>query len=678
VNQELQELVDGDMEKATFADWTAGGGATLSKEMNAAVDGSRVLRVRGASWCSASQGTLTPGDMYRVTGWVRGDGGTGRPVVGGLDTPWYGEAIADWQYFDITGVPISPFTLTLYQIGNGGNDYAEFDDIMITEYTPPIVNNEEGLLVDGDMVGTGAWGLQDGSSITGGKMVIDGTQTTVQTNFQAGIVDIGTQYKIEFEVSNYGAGFMLPRAGNTANGTTRTANGFYSEVIEAAGNETVYIVYSADFVGKIDNVFVTEYTPPMFNDNVQEVTDGDMELGGTVNWAPGNSATLTKPAGWVDDGSQVLRVAHGGADNPYALQSVADVDKIYRITGWVRSDETAIPKLYWGGATLIWTGVNTHANWQYFDEITTATSVALYLFNTLVVAGYSEWDDVFVTLTAPQYNYYGQLLVDGDMEVAAGVAVELFVDDDMELVGTVNWTPGASATLTKETADPHGGSQNLKIEMNGEANPNAYQTILEIGKEYRITGWARGDNTSDFIYPQVYHNGGSVWNGSRSSSWQAFDETFTAAATTILLQNKCSSAGKYGEFDDVSIMEVVGNGCDAWGAASAAVLSKESTDPQSGSLNMRITHGGENYPYAYQEPMVSGLEYRITGCARGDETSAPKVREDGGDIWVGGVSSSWQCFDETFTATGTRIRFYDNATVAGYTEFDSVVLTRTD
>ncbi len=267
-----------------------------------------------------------------------------------------------------------------------------------------------------------------------------------------------------------------------------------------------------------------------------------------------------------------------------------------------------------------------------------------------------------------------QLLVDGDMEDAPSYGAELFVDGDMEAAGVGAWTPG-NATLTKEVASPHTGVRNLKVTYSG-LNPNAYQTILTPGKKYRITGWARGSNVSDFVYPQLFHNGSSIWNGTRAAVWQPFDVSFTAAATTILLQNKCSAAGHFGEFDDVSIIEIISTGIGSWNVGSSATLTKESGGAEDGSRVLRVAYNGANNPSGYQVILTVGKTYRITGWYRGDGGSVyPKV-------WIGNTGSStgstsidWQHFDFIATPDSGYLFLYAIATAAGYAEFDDILVT---
>ncbi len=129
---------------------------------------------------------------------------------------------------------------------------------------------------------------------------------------------------------------------------------------------------------------------------------------------------------------------------------------------------------------------------------------------------------------------------------------ELIVDGDMENAGVGDWTVQNNANLTKQTNNPHSGSQVLRVDYNDTSNPMAYQTILTSGKRYRVTGWARGDSTKN---PAILDATTILWTGTSSTDWQYFDVTFISSGTSFKLRAVTTGSG-YVEFDDVSVKEV--------------------------------------------------------------------------------------------------------------------------
>lgn len=125
-------------------------------------------------------------------------------------------------------------------------------------------------------------------------------------------------------------------------------------------------------------------------------------------------------------------------------------------------------------------------------------------------------------------------------------------DGDMEDSGVTAWSTVGSPTVTKETADPAEGARNIKIERTG-STPYIYQDVLILNAYYNITGYARGDGTS---YPRILAGGDTVWTGTTSTSWQAFDVDFQHTDDTenrLRLMTIGGGSGNYTEYDDVDL-----------------------------------------------------------------------------------------------------------------------------
>ncbi len=406
------------------------------------------------------------------------------------------------------------------------------------------------------------------------------------------------------------------------------------------------------------------------------LVDGDMEANNVTVWAVGNSATITKDTTSPHGGTRNLRVARNGVNAPYAYQGAFTAGKTYRITGYARSDGSATPRIT-DGAIVPWTGT-TSTSWQAFD-FTEVAPTTVFTFGTSTSTGtqYVEFDDVTITqINIPASNStYTQLLTDGDMETS----------------GTGAWTVINSATLTKETGTPHGGTQVLRVASTGTINSSARQSsILTIGNTYRIHGYARGDGTAT---PRV-SSSTVLFTGTTSTAWQSFDVIFVAKTTSIDLGNGVASAGNYVEYDDVVVSEdtyirtgellqdndMEQSGTSYWTSISGAVLSKQTTSPHGGSQVLRIARDGtNNNPTARQlSVLVVGKTYRVTGYARSDGSAAPNVN-DGTDRWTGSTLTSWQSFDLTFVAGGANLSTRGTtSTGTQYVEFDDISVTEVD
>jgi hypothetical protein len=130
-----------------------------------------------------------------------------------------------------------------------------------------------------------------------------------------------------------------------------------------------------------------------------------------------------------------------------------------------------------------------------------------------------------------------------------------FLDGGMEETGVYDWTVGNSATLTKDTTAPEEGAQCLRVAYNAVSDPYAYQSPLTINKYYRITGYARSNGVYIPSVKTAVSGGQTLWTGTNSVNWQAFDITFQADTADILFYSNCSGSG-YVEFDSIDIVQI--------------------------------------------------------------------------------------------------------------------------
>jgi len=101
------------------------------------------------------------------------------------------------------------------------------------------------------------WSLGTGWSISDGKAVAVATSSSGFSITQNNVLTAGVPHEITFTVSERTAGNVRFRA-DAVSGTTRSADGTYTEIITPAGHQ--FAIQGLDsFVGKIDNVSVKEY-----------------------------------------------------------------------------------------------------------------------------------------------------------------------------------------------------------------------------------------------------------------------------------------------------------------------------------------------------------------------------------------------------------------------------------
>jgi len=135
------EYIDLDMEEVGVAEWTAEGGATLTKGTSVPAEGTQYLRItRVSSNPGAYQDILRAYHKYNVTGYARGDG-TANPVLYvGTNVIWTGTSSTSWQAFDVNfeaDTATYQTRLRLFSINGGGGNYSDFDGIELTDIDVP-------------------------------------------------------------------------------------------------------------------------------------------------------------------------------------------------------------------------------------------------------------------------------------------------------------------------------------------------------------------------------------------------------------------------------------------------------------------------------------------------------------------------------------------------------------
>ncbi len=358
----------------------------------------------------------------------------------------------------------------------------------------------------------------------------------------------------------------------------------------------------------------------------------------------------------------------------------------------VVSGESGNTKVYLNGALIL----NSNVIWGALNPIGFKAGASISgdnkfdgdihsidIYNDLLTG-----DDAQSLYDNSLFNFKNKADVWLDMKSQVGKAFDfnettLLTDGDMEAGGVGDWGVSQNPLLTKETGTRTGGSgtQILKVAYIDTGSPTARQAIISVGKNYRVTGWAKGDGS---VAPQVLDSGATInWTGTSSTSWQKFDIVSAAGGTSLLLRSLAVGVGEFCEFDDVSIVEtkellsdgdMEATGVDEWTSVTSTLTKEAGTRTGgSGTQVLRITYNGTPNPIARQTVLTTGKRYRFTGYARGDGTHSPRVAQGTGvAIWDGTTSTDWQHYDVTVTATAISHLYYSIGSVSGHSEFDDV------
>lgn len=149
----------------------------------------------------------------------------------------------------------------------------------------------------------------------------------------------------------------------------------------------------------------------------------------------------------------------------------------------------------------------------------------------------------YPSILRPYLKHTRQLIYVG----GAGV-INLVNDGDMEAVGVASWSLFNAAVRTKETVDPHSGTQCLRVARSTTNNPHVRQVILTSTVAYEYEGYARSDGSA---IPRFTNGSGTaLFIGTTATTWQLASGSFTADGTSPRWQATTSTGTQYCEFDD--------------------------------------------------------------------------------------------------------------------------------
>ena len=119
--------------------------------------------------------------------------------------------------------------------------------------------SQEGseLVTNGDFATDSNWTKGSGWTISGGSANSDGVSGASPIYQNIGAATVGTNYKIQLDVSNYTSGTLVAAYGGTS-ATSITSNGSYTFYVKATSTDANTSYLSYNFVGSVDNVSVKE------------------------------------------------------------------------------------------------------------------------------------------------------------------------------------------------------------------------------------------------------------------------------------------------------------------------------------------------------------------------------------------------------------------------------------
>jgi hypothetical protein len=288
------------------------------------------------------------------------------------------------------------------------------------------------LLVDGSMeaVGIAAWTVAGAGAVVQktagtrpggtGTQVLQITRAGATASATQTILTVGQRYRVTGWARGDGVASWPRLIGTVAlwSGTTSTTWQYCDLTFTAAGTSLGLWNHTDD-----GNVQFDDFTVQL---SAGLLSDGAMEQGDADQWTLGNAAVLTKSLTTPQAGLRCLRVAYGGVNDPYAMQTIMTVGKRYHCEGYARGDTVRVPTVQ-DGATVLWTGTAA-ATWQWFSVDFTAATTGVRFQSSAVAAGYCEFDTCWVSEMAARTldaSGHGNALLLGDGTTPATLPTKL-------------------------------------------------------------------------------------------------------------------------------------------------------------------------------------------------------------------------------------------------------------
>lgn len=411
-------LIDGNMEGDGMSGWITGTAAWSYKVSTTTPhSGKQVMRVvatgGGSNTYVRKDIALTVGKKYRVTGFARALTDGTRPRFYNGTTLWTGSSgteTKDWQYFDITFNSLA-LQIRLYGSGTTLGEIVEFDDVTITAVTTGDIKNPSvRLFGDGNMERTGTASYLPYSSAVitkrtdsphGGKQYLRVAYGGENYPFAytSGLMTIGKKYRITGYMRGDGVngkGYLDNGGGGPFlwYGTTANEWQYFDVTFIALDNEIrLQNYFTGDGYTDWDDIAWIEVTTgDITNPSKNILIDGNMERSGMTGWSVIGSASKVNTS--PHSGKQAIRITNVGSTGS-AYRSGQTRFKKYRVTGFFRSDGTAIPR-YTDSAGILGITGTASTEWQFFNWTYEATGINMVLQKYGTDGEWVEFDDVVV------------------------------------------------------------------------------------------------------------------------------------------------------------------------------------------------------------------------------------------------------------------------------------------
>jgi hypothetical protein len=537
---------------------------------------------------------------------------------------------------------------------------------------PNVVLGNE-LITNGDFATDSGWTTLGGWSIGGGSANCNGG-SIMYTN---GGIEVSKTYKVTYTIINYVSGnvrSIFNGSTTDGNGTTRNANGTFTELVQSTDNASGTFSFGAvagSFIGSIDNVSVKEDISADFDFTrnssatrvgedgyIQDVQiiggelvqNGDFEEIGSELIVNGDFATdsdWNKDSGWTISGGTAN--SSGVGYSRIYQDEVLTSGKIYKLRFDITAYTSGQLEVYNNGQ---WEGAYDAVN--SYEKLINANTSFLYFRAKNSSPFTGSIDNVSVKEVGQNWAFStGWSIADGKVYFNNPTGTEFYqslsttaskyrISFDLDITsGTIQTSFSSPSTSTIQSFTTSGTKT---VDITTTASFSRFRFVGVGGSVFNINNVSVKEVTDDTNLPRInYENGiGHLLLEPQRTNLITYSEDYSQSEWTNAPYTK-----------DASI---------TYNSASVA------PDGTLGVYQYECTVSGTNSQLGALKAISSGVAYsnsvylrRITG------SGIVKLRGvNNGDIDVTSeLTSSWKRFKITQTSNSTDGRFYVNALVSG-------------
>ena len=306
------------------------------------------------------------------------------------------------------------------------------------------------------------WTLGVKWSISDSKLNSVGTASGTSAS-QSTSITAGKIYRVKYTISQYAAGGVYIQLG-TANGTTRTDDGVYTEYITAAGGTTISLIGStASNTFAIDNLSVFETSATDFTFERSSVGTRTNEAGlieemaadiPRINYEDGIGALLLEPQSTnlcsessnVDNWSNLSNVT---ATAEYDYSPTGDFNGnrlLFTANGYAYHNDNQVPSTEY--TISVWAKRNADAAQDFGFFVDSATGTIASVFSLT-----DRWQRYTYTYTASNNGFAGLAGLSG-----ADISFYGFQREALAYATTLINTSGTAVTRTIESCNDAGST----------------------------------------------------------------------------------------------------------------------------------------------------------------------------------------------------------------------------